>query len=69
MSWFGGLSGAVGIDGNGRLLYLFTAFGSAAVCSVKVRGVEDGTEGQAWQLLEVVYSGCANSVAERIREE
>jgi hypothetical protein len=59
MFWFGGLSGAVGIDGAGRLLYLFTAFWSAAMHSVKVLGVDDGNEGQAWQLPEVVYSaGC-----------
>ena len=56
MFWLGGLSGAVGIDGTGRLLYLFTAFWSAAMYSVKVLGMDDGNEGQAWQLLEVVYS-------------
>jgi hypothetical protein len=56
MFWFEGLSGAVGIDGAGRLLYLFTAVWSAAMHSVKVLGVDDSNEGQAWQLLEVVYS-------------
>jgi len=56
MFWFGGLSGAVGIDGAGCLLYLFRGFWSAAMYSVKVLGLDDGNEGQAWQLLEVVYS-------------